>query len=143
MSRSNSAAPAIITQTISFEVAGVQVRGTWHLQEDAAPEAAVVLAHGFAGTAYPSLGRYARLFAARGLGALTFDYRSFGASGGKPRQVLDIAAQHADWRGAITWAREQVDRVGLWGTLVFRGTRAALGGDRPRHRRGGRPSPFL
>ena len=105
---------------VSFLVDGVAVRGDFHLPEGNAPRGAVVLAHGFAGVARPTLTRYAERFAAHGLAALTFDYRTFGASEGEPRQLLDIAAQHADWRAAIRWlrARPEVNsaRVGLWGT---------------------------
>ena len=49
-----------------------------------------------------------------------FDYRSWGASAGQPRRVLDIAAQHADWRAAVAYARGLVGidttRVVGWGS---------------------------
>ena len=40
-----------------------------------------------------------------GCSVVVFDYRGFGASGGAPRQVLDIGRQHDDWLAAITYAR--------------------------------------
>jgi alpha-beta hydrolase superfamily lysophospholipase len=49
----------------------------------------VVLAHGFSGT-MDRLVPYAERFADGGIAALVFDYRSFGESGGEPRQVVDI-----------------------------------------------------
>ena len=80
----------------------------------------VVLAHGFGGVREARLDAYAERFAGAGLAALVFDYRHFGASGGKPRQVIDIAGQHADWRAAVAFARslERIDarRIALWGT---------------------------
>ena len=54
------------------------------------------------------------------MAALVFDYRYFGGSGGRPRQLIDIAAQRADWAAAIACARalEGVDAgaLTLWGT---------------------------
>src|SRR3954468_16610609 len=69
------------------------------------PWPCVVLAHGFGGTREVRLDAYAERFAAAGVAALVFDYRHFGASGGRPRQLLDIGRQLADWRAAIAFAR--------------------------------------
>jgi len=80
----------------------------------------VILAHGFAGTRDLWLPRYAAWFAARGLAAFVFDYRSFGASEGEPRQLLRVADQLVDWSAALAFARGLPDvdgqRVALWGT---------------------------
>jgi fermentation-respiration switch protein FrsA (DUF1100 family) len=81
----------------------------------------VILAHGFDGVREQALDRYAERFRARGLAALVFDYRHFGASGGTPRQLMSNRRQLEDWRAAIRFARgleEDVDptRIALWGT---------------------------
>ena len=80
----------------------------------------VVLAHGFAAIRDLRLDAYAARFAQAGYAALVFDYRFWGASAGQPRRVLDIAAQHADWRAAVAYARslDGVDatRVVGWGS---------------------------
>jgi pimeloyl-ACP methyl ester carboxylesterase len=80
------------------------------------------MAHGFGGTQEGSLAETARDFAAAGFIVLTFDYRSFGESGGTPRQVISIEAQQVDWRAAVSHARQipQVDpsRVALWGSSL-------------------------
>lgn len=80
----------------------------------------VVLAHGFSLVREGRLDAYAERFAAAGMAALVFDYRHFGASGGEPRQLLDIARQLDDWRAAIACARgmDGIDpgRIALWGT---------------------------
>nr|WP_262490995.1 alpha/beta fold hydrolase [Mycobacterium simiae] len=51
---------------------------------------------------------------------LVFDYRNFGDSEGRPRQLLDIGMQLADCAAAVAYARtlENIDhdRIGLWGT---------------------------
>jgi fermentation-respiration switch protein FrsA (DUF1100 family) len=62
------------------------------------------LGHGFSGTQdrlFDNAGR----FAEAGFAALTFDYRSFGESGGEPRQVVSVGGQLEDWRAAIRLAR--------------------------------------
>ena len=84
------------------------------------PAPCVVLGHGFSAVREQRLDAFAERFAAAGLTALVFDYRHFGASGGEPRQLLDIKHQLGDWRAAIAYARtlEGVDpaRVAIWGS---------------------------
>ena len=81
----------------------------------------VILAHGFSGT-MDRLVPYAERFADDGIAALVFDYRSFGESGGEPRQVVDLPAQHQDLRAAIAWVRGRGDLdpegVALWGNSL-------------------------
>jgi len=82
------------------------------------PEAAdvcVVMAHGFSATRDEGLEPYAEAFVAAGYAALVFDYRHFGASGGEPRQLLDIRQQLDDYRVAIAYART-IGGVVLWGS---------------------------
>ncbi len=90
----------------------------------------VVMAHGFSATRDQRLDAYAERFAAAGLGVLLFDYRHFGASGGEPRQLLDIRRQHADYRAAIAYARTlpwvDGDRVALFGSSFSGGHVIAL-----------------
>jgi len=79
----------------------------------------VVLAPGFAAEKAWQLPAVAREFAARGVAALVFDYRGFGASDGTPRHAVDPERQVADWRAAVDHARGHEatgDRVALWAT---------------------------
>lgn len=80
----------------------------------------VVMAHGFSATRELRLDAYAERFAGAGMAALLFDYRHFGASGGEPRQLLDIKEQQRDYEAALTYARglDWVDdrRVALFGS---------------------------
>jgi hypothetical protein len=75
------------------------------------------------------LDAYAERFAAAGFGAIAFDYRHFGASGGEPRQLLDIGRQLQDWRAAIAYARSlpwvDPERVAVFGSS-FGGGHAIL-----------------
>lgn len=80
----------------------------------------VVMAHGFGSVRALRLYAYAERFVAAGYVVVVFDYRGFGESDGAPRQVLDIAMQHADWRAALEHARSlpgvDAGRVVAWGT---------------------------
>ncbi|WP_350274794.1 alpha/beta fold hydrolase [Kribbella sp. HUAS MG21] len=83
--------------------------------------ACVVLCHGFSGT-MDRLFSHAERFAAAGMAALVFDYRSFGESGGEPRQVADVVGQQQDLRAAVAFARRQEyvdpDAIVLWGNSL-------------------------
>jgi fermentation-respiration switch protein FrsA (DUF1100 family) len=96
----------------------------------------VVMAHGFSGTRELRLDAYAERFAAAGIAALVFDYRHFGASGGEPRQLLDIGEQHEDYRAAVAYARARdwvdPDRVALFGTSFSGGHVIAIAAGDPR-----------
>ena len=87
----------------------------------AAPVPAVVFACGFSGTK-ERVARQAVWFATNGLASLTFDYRSFGDSEGEPRQVVDLAAQQDDIRGAVAYLRDRPDvdpeRIVLFGNSL-------------------------
>ncbi len=94
----------------------------WIYRPDGVPGDApcVVMAHGFGGIKEARLDAFADRFAAAGYGALVFDYRYHGESGGKPRLLIDIGRQRDDWRAATAYARglEGIDagRIVGWGT---------------------------
>lgn len=97
--------------------------------------ACIVMAHGFSGTRDDGLPAYAEEFCAAGHTVALFDYRGFGASTGEPRQVIDIAAQHADYRAIVRWARtlDGVDptRIVLWGSSFSGGHVLAVAAEDP------------
>ncbi|SEN79583.1 Lysophospholipase, alpha-beta hydrolase superfamily [Actinacidiphila rubida] len=78
----------------------------------------VIMAGGLAVTKEPGTDQFARRFQEAGLGVLAFDYRGIGESGGRPRQVLPMRRQRADWHAALAFARTLpgVDpaRIALW-----------------------------
>jgi dienelactone hydrolase len=80
----------------------------------------VVLLHGFTATRDEELDRFCERFADAGIGALAFDFRHLGASGGEPRQLIDLKRQYEDCDAALAFARnlEGIDpaRVVVWGT---------------------------
>ncbi|CAM3428447.1 alpha/beta hydrolase [Isoptericola cucumis] len=87
------------------------------------PRPAVVLCTGFSGTQdTPSIVAAAEAFARAGFVATTFDYRSFGTSGGTPRQVVTVPGQLRDIRAVVAHVRARpdvaADRVALWGSSL-------------------------
>lgn len=84
------------------------------------PRPLVIMGHGLGAVREMRLDAYAERFAAAGWSVLVFDYRHLGASGGYPRQLLDIGKQRADWHAALSFARSlpEVDngRIALWGS---------------------------
>lgn len=83
------------------------------------PAPCVIIGHGFGLTRRCGLYEIAEAFANAGYAALAFDYRGFGDSGGRPRQVVSFRKQIEDWRSAIEFARAQSavdpDRIVTWG----------------------------
>jgi fermentation-respiration switch protein FrsA (DUF1100 family) len=91
----------------------------------------VVMAHGLSAVRDQRLPAYAERFAQAGLAVLLFDYRYFGASGGEPRQLVDIGRQLEDWRTAIAYARrlDSIRHVGLFGSSFAGGHVLQLAAD--------------
>ena len=69
------------------------------------PAPLLVMAHGLGAVRTMRLDAYAERFSAAGYACLVFDYRNFGDSEGRPRQLLDIGMQLADWAAAVAYAR--------------------------------------
>ena len=109
-------------EDIGLDVHGTRAAGVMFLPDPADERLpAVVLAHGFSGT-MDRLFEVAAAFAEGGFAALVFDYRSFGASGGEPRQVVDVDDQLEDFAAAIAFARAHPrvdpDLVAAWGNSL-------------------------
>jgi dienelactone hydrolase len=105
-----------------------------HATARAAP--CVVMAPGFSATRDDGLAGYAEAFRDAGFVVVLFDYRHFGASTGEPRQLLDIARQHDDYRQVVAWARRldgvDPDRIVLWGSSFSGGHVLAVAATDPR-----------
>jgi pimeloyl-ACP methyl ester carboxylesterase len=65
-------------------------------------------------------------FVRQGYAALTFDYLSFGASEGSPRNVLNASHQRQDFRDVIQWARSQPNRFDLQKLVIWGSSFAGL-----------------
>lgn len=122
--------------TVTFR-SGAEDCHAWHFPaasadfEGPAGRPVVVMAHGFGGTKDSGLAPFARAYAAAGIDVLAFDFRYFGASGGRPRQRVRMAEQLADYRAAVLAAARLpgVDprRVVLWGVSLSGGHVFAAG----------------
>jgi len=109
-------------EDLTFDSGGDQVAAWLYRPADTGGDAVpcVVMAHGFSCTRRDGLEPYAERFADAGLGVLLFDYRSFGDSGGEPRQVISIRGQQDDYRAAIRAATRvpwvDPSRIALFGS---------------------------
>ncbi|MED5816019.1 alpha/beta fold hydrolase [Mycolicibacterium sp. 050232] len=111
-----------MAQPVVFDVGADRCIGYLRMS-DRQPGPCVVLCTGFGGTQdTPAVVATAEAFAAAGFHSLTFDYRGFGESSGRPRQVVSIQGQLADIAAAVACARglDGVDpaRIALWGTSL-------------------------
>jgi pimeloyl-ACP methyl ester carboxylesterase len=109
-------------QEVEFLSAGTTCRA-WLTYPEALyrrPLPLVIMAHGFGATRKLRLEPYGRRFNAAGFGTLIFDYRTFGASDGEPRNHADWRRELADWHAALAYGRSlpgvDPDRIVLWGT---------------------------
>ena len=122
-----------IREELTFPSGDVPCAAWLYRPQGSARVPIIVMAHGLGGVREMRLDAFAERFCAAGYACLVFDYRHFGASGGEPRQLLDINRQLEDWAAAIAFARTldgvDPDRVVLWGTS-FGGGHAILAGAR-------------
>ncbi len=83
------------------------------------------MAHGLAALRQFKLVQYAQRFASAGYAVVLFDYRYWGGSTGRPRELVSINAQLDDWRTMIRHIQERksIDskRIVLWGTALSGG----------------------
>src|SRR5580704_5276130 len=118
---------------VAFTADGNAELGAWLYlpKREASRSPAITMAHGYAAVKEHGLAKFAEAFADAGFVVLLHDHRTFGISGGEPRQDVDPWRQVADWRRAISYleSRPEVDpdRIGLWGTSYAGGHALVLG----------------
>ncbi|CAM0575559.1 TPA: alpha/beta hydrolase [Acinetobacter baumannii] len=92
--------------------------------------AVIIMAHGFAGLRQFKLIQYVQRFAQAGYAVILFDYRYWGGSTGKPREMISINSQLEDWKTMIQYAStcKFIDnrRIVLWGTSLSGGYALSL-----------------
>src|SRR5712672_4683828 len=115
----NTSAAERITVQIPTS-SGDAIESWVYLPEGSGPHPAVVMAHGIGGIKAGGLAPFAERFREEGFVAIAFDYRNFGGSGGKPREVLSVPRQRADYSTVIGWAVNQPyldpHQIIAWGT---------------------------
>ena len=81
--------------------------------------AVIIMAHGFAAERRFGLPDTASAFASAGFAVVLFDYRGFGGSTGKPRELVSASHHVADWKAVFEQVRKRKDvdttRIVLWG----------------------------
>ena len=88
-------------ERFTFTRGGDQLVGTLYLPVDR-PVAAVVTTGPLTSVKEQATGAYARALSGRGFAALAFDHRTFGESGGQPRQLEQPEGKAADVTAAVT-----------------------------------------
>eukprot|EP00766_Chilomastix_caulleryi_P001800 gnl/Chilomastix_caulleri/2772.p1 GENE.gnl/Chilomastix_caulleri/2772~~gnl/Chilomastix_caulleri/2772.p1 ORF type:complete len:131 (+),score=12.12 gnl/Chilomastix_caulleri/2772:56-448(+) len=78
----------------------------------------IVMAHGLGGVREMRLDEHASRFVTEGYACLLFDYRNFGASGGKKRQLVNVKDQLEDWNNAIEFIKKD-NRVNSSKVFLF------------------------
>jgi uncharacterized protein len=113
---------AVPREGIAFR-SGTDDCAAWHYQGNNG--ACVVMAGGAGVTKEPATDRFAARFHAAGYSVLAFDYRHIGGSGGKPRQVVWVREQLADWEAALDCAAAlpgaEADKIAGWGFSLAAG----------------------
>ncbi|WP_370288832.1 alpha/beta hydrolase [Nocardioides sp.] len=107
-------------EDVTFDSHGTACAAWLYRPDGVSSPPIIVMAHGFAAIRVLRLDAYAERFAEAGYAVLVFDYRGWGDSAGEPRRVLNIRAQHKDWRAGVAYARTiqgvDTNKVVLWGT---------------------------
>ena len=102
------------------------------------PPAVIIMAHGLAALRQFKLQQYAKAFAQAGYAVVVFDYRYWGGSTGRPREMVSLKHQLNDWRTMIEHvvARKSIDasRMVLWGTGLSGGYVLNLAAELPQIR---------
>lgn len=87
--------------------------------------AVILMAHGLGGIRQFKLVQYAKRFVKAGYAVVLFDYRYWGGSTGRPRELVSIKQQLEDWRTMISHVAERKSinprKMILWGTALSGG----------------------
>jgi pimeloyl-ACP methyl ester carboxylesterase len=126
-------ADGVVRTDLRFPCGPAICAGWLYLPAGVERPAVVVMGNGFSGTRDIGIPPFAEAFARAGLAAFAFDYRTFGASGGSPRQLVDPWMQLDDWRAALAFVRTlaEVDagRLAVWGTSMGGGLVLVIGAE--------------
>ena len=128
----------VTTERVRFRAGASTFVGDLHRPADSSAGPAVVVTGSWTTVKEQMADRYARLLAAQGFAALSFDFTGFGESGGDPRDVESPALKARDIGDAVTFLAEHpaVDpaRIGALAICASAGYTAlnAVGDDRVR-----------
>ena len=119
------AEPAIRSEPVSFEVEETRIVGELFLPAGYEPGSrgalpGVVCTGTWTSVRQQMTDRYAEKLAAEGLAALSFDYRTYGESGGEPRQIESARTKVRDILAATEFlgTRDEVDAGRIGGMAI-------------------------
>jgi pimeloyl-ACP methyl ester carboxylesterase len=117
---------------VEFPSEGATLRGRLYVRERASRHLpGVVMAHGTSATITMVADRYAEMLYEAGFAVLLYDHRSFGLSGGEPRQQINPWVQMRGYRDAITFMETlpgiDATRIAIWGDSYSAGQVIAVG----------------
>ena len=99
---------------------GERCSGWLFLPEHAENPPIVIMGHGFAAEKTFRLPAFAQCFVENGMAVFMFDYRTFGQSGGEPRNYVNPFHHGQDWDAAISHVKQlqgiDTSRIALWGS---------------------------
>ncbi len=125
--------PAYRQLKLDFPCGEGRCTGYLHLPRDGEFPPVVLMGGGLATEWRFGSQGFIEKFTAAGIATFNFDYRSFGESGGEPRQVIDVAQQLEDWRSALAFLRTRQDinaqRIALWGSSLGGGHALSIGAE--------------
>lgn len=112
-------------QDVDFDSHGTRCSAWLYTPSSGESKSTIVMAHGLGAVRDMRLDAFAERFASHGYSCFLFDYRGFGASGGRRRQLLDVRAQLEDWEAAMGYVKKNVvsdtRRITLFGTSLSGG----------------------
>lgn len=99
---------------------GEQIEAWYYRPAGKEPAPAIVMGHGMGAVKAGGLQPFAERFSDEGFAVVAIDYRQWGGSSGRPRDVLNVLRQRQDYSAAIEWAAAQSDideqRLFVFGT---------------------------
>lgn len=110
-------------ERFELRIGGDTLVGYWHWPDGPeTPYPVIVMGHGFGSEWTFGTAETIADFTRAGFAVVTFDYRYYGQSGGRPRQLLSVARQLEDWRTVLAHvradARIDTGRLGIWGSSL-------------------------
>ena len=89
------------------------------------PAPVIIMAHGFACLRQFKLIQFAKSFAQAGYAVVLFDYRHWGGSTGRPRELVSLEEQLEDWRTMLLHVAQRKSinnrKIVLWGISLSAG----------------------